>query len=184
MWLALKRCEPMMPIEAECIVVLSIDYEREHPRFRPHRPLGRVREERAGNATAAEPVVDRKAADQHRRQHGITRQSLHIRRGQVSEGKARCRQRVIAGDQTAIGRNGDEAIGDAATDVLCDLFAEIAIKSCNAAKEFRAIVARQRFDRNLIGHRDEMTSLRCRSAARRNAGVGSGGLRIAAAMAR
>ena len=174
----------MMPIERNRCVILGVNEEREHGGRRLPCALGRVRKKHATNATLAKMNVHHEAADQTCRQRAIAWESLRLIRRKIIQRDTRCGESEIACQDTAVGADGDEAIRQVASDVLCNLLPKIPVERFDTAREAIPVVISERLNDDLLGQREVFTSVRCRSNARFNASFGSGGLRMAAAIAR
>jgi hypothetical protein len=100
-------------------------------------------------------------------------------RGKIGRWNTGRGNRVVGHDLAGCHVNGHEAVGNAATNVLGHLGSKIPIQRFFAAGERRTIMLpMQRFEAKRGGH-SIPNSLRCLWKARRRAGVGSGGLRMA-----
>ena len=76
----------MMLVESDGRVVLPVDEKRERRRRGREGPIGRVREQGPAQLPAVESMVDRQAADPHRRQDWVAGKTLRELDRQLMEG--------------------------------------------------------------------------------------------------
>lgn len=173
-----------MPIERNRRVILGVNEECKHGGRRLPCTFGRVRKKHATDATLAKANVHREAADQARGQSTIAWQFLRLICRKIIQRDTRCGESEIACQITAVGADGDEAIRQETPDVLRNLLPKISVERLDPAREAVPVVISERLNDDLLGQREVFTNVRCRSNARFKASFGSGGLRMAAAIAR
>ncbi len=173
-----------MPIERESRVILGVNEECEDGGRRLHGAFGRIREKHATDATITEANVHCEAADQTRGQGTIVWEFFRLIRRKIIQRDARCSEREIACQETTVGADGDKTVGQTTSDVLRHLLSKIPVERLDPARETISVVISKRLNDDLFGQRDLFTRVRCRSNARFKASFGSGGLRMASAIAR
>ena len=109
-------------------VVLGIDDHRQHCRLGAQRAQDSIEQKRRPQLPAPETLIDRKPANQRRRQHRIARQAAGVVIRQVMDGNAGGGQRVIARHRRRAVRQRDKAVGHAPPHILTGLAFEIAVE--------------------------------------------------------
>src|ERR1035437_7085164 len=174
--------ETVTSIESHGVIVLGVHQERKDFRRCLQSPACGIGQHRRSKAASPKLEVHSQASDAYCRQGRIAWQALNHLGWKLGRGDARGGDRVVRGKLASSHLDRDETGGDAPADVLCGLRPKIPVKSFFAAGERRAVAALvQRLHPEGRRHAEPKSSRR-RLKARRSAGAGSGGLRIASAI--
>lgn len=152
LWAAGEAVKPVVLVKANGDFILCVDNEGEDRRLCPYRTSDRIDDKQAAEALAAICLVDSKPPDQARRKRRISRQSLGVLGCQFHEGKAGRGEGVVTGNLPRwIER--DEAVADAAPDILRRQFPKISVKFRNAATKRGAVMGgAERFEAEGLAH--------------------------------
>ena len=139
-------------VECGRVVALGIDQDREHGRIGASGALYGIDDERPTEVLTLMARGNRQPANQRRRDERVARQLLRQRRREIAERHTGRGEGVVA-DDLAFRPDRDEAVADAALDVLGDEFAEVAVKRFDATGErFSIMVRAEKLDPNRAGH--------------------------------
>lgn len=130
-----------MLVEVGGGLVFGIDDEREDCRFGAHCAADSIDDQAGAEALSAKLLIDGKASDKAGRERGIAGQAPRLVGQELAERQAGRGEGVI-GCHSASGVNGDKAIADPATHVLCRKLAKIAVEGGNATGKGGSVVRR------------------------------------------
>ena len=179
----LDRGEAVVLVEAARIVVLGIDDKGERTEITARDAVDGIRQQDAAELLALEGGGDSQTGKERRRYAWVARQAHGLVVGDRGEQEAGGRERAEAGDGASCRLHRDEAVADAAANVLRDLLPKITIDAgtphANADRSW-ALASRFDAEERRAAHLDAISRRRA-AAARFSAGAGSGGAERSAA---
>ena len=143
-----KLREAEVPVEGGGGFVFCVDNEGVNRGIGACRALYRIEQQGRTQGAARITPIHRKASYKSRGKDRVFRKAFTLHLGQLVQGYACGRERVVAGDDRRAQRDRDKAVGDMSANVLSCLRLQVAVQGIDAARESRALMMRcERLDR-------------------------------------